>query len=249
MALLGCEQKSEPPAMMPPPFEPPKEEPAVPAQVEPVEPEPEPPDEPSAGPHEPAQAEPAKTTPVPAPTANADKAGAKVAAKVATKDSAKDTAKAEPSTPSTPSTQPTVPSAAPEKPSEAPKAEPPKTAPPPPSKVTIPQSKHLKVSVPARLQSLLDADPRMQPWLNSTLTTIEQCYAAERAKSPDAQGTIKATLTMHANARPDADVDQLPPALSGVLACATGKLMRAPRMPLFTGKEGERHSFSVTLSP
>lgn len=131
---------------------------------------------------------------------------------------------------------------------EAPTVEPPKTE-APATKVTIPQSKHVQVKVPARMQSLLDADSRMEKWLASTMGTIEQCYASERAKNPKAAGTVKATLTMHANARPDADVDSLPPALSGVFACATGKLMRGARMPLFTGKEGERHSVSVKFSP
>jgi hypothetical protein len=56
-------------------------------------------------------------------------------------------------------------------------------------------------------------------------------------------------LEMHANARPDADIASLPPALSGVVACGTSKLMRAGRMPLRTGKEGEKHAVSVKFTP
>jgi hypothetical protein len=119
----------------------------------------------------------------------------------------------------------------------------------PATKVTLPKLKHLKVSMPARVQELLNADTRMQPWLNSTLATIEKCYEGVLASSPSAAGTIKFVLEMHENARPDADITALPPQLSGVVACGTGKLMRAGRMPLFTGKEGEKHTVSVKFTP
>lgn len=119
----------------------------------------------------------------------------------------------------------------------------------PEGKVTIPKLKHLKVSMPARVQELLNADTRMQPWLNSTLATIEKCYEGVLASDPKAAGTIKFVLEMHANARPDADITSLPPQLSGVVACGTGKLMRGGRMPLWTGKEGEKHSVSVKFTP
>lgn len=128
-------------------------------------------------------------------------------------------------------------------------AKPAGSAPRPVTKVTLPNLKHVKVSMPARVQELLDADPRMQPWLNVTLETIEDCYKGVLATDPSASGTIKFVLEMHANARPDADITSLPPQLSGVVACGTGKLMRTRRMPLFTGKEGEKHSVSVKLSP
>jgi hypothetical protein len=103
--------------------------------------------------------------------------------------------------------------------------------------------------MPARVQELLNADTRMQPWLNSTLTTIEKCYEGVLASDPAASGTIKFVLEMHESARPDADITALPPQLSGVVACGTGKLMRAGRMPLFTGKEGEKHTVSVKFTP
>lgn len=119
----------------------------------------------------------------------------------------------------------------------------------PATKVTLPKLKHLKVSMPARVQELLDADTRMQPWLNSTLATIEKCYEGVLASDPSASGTIKFMLEMHVNARPDADITSLPPQLSGVVACGTGKLMRGGRMPLWTGKEGEKHAVSVKFTP
>jgi hypothetical protein len=119
----------------------------------------------------------------------------------------------------------------------------------PKSKTTIPQSKHVKVTAPARMQELLDADTRMQPWLNNTMGTIEACYADVLKSNASASGTITFVLEMHKNARPDADITTLPPQLSGIVTCATGKLMRAARMPLFTGDEGEKHTVRVKFSP
>jgi hypothetical protein len=49
---------------------------------------------------------------------------------------------------------------------------------------------------------------------------------------------------MHANARPDPDVQSLPGELSGIVTCATGQLMRT-KMPLFTGTEGESYTVKV----
>ncbi len=112
----------------------------------------------------------------------------------------------------------------------------------------VPQTKHMQTDVPKGMQALLDADTRMQPWLDRTYATIESCYAAERAKNEQAAGTVVIAITMHPNARPDADVKSLPPQLSGVLACATGTLMRAPRMPLFTGPEGSSHTVRIAFS-
>ncbi|MGD8862558.1 MAG: hypothetical protein PVI30_21285 [Myxococcales bacterium] len=98
------------------------------------------------------------------------------------------------------------------------------------------------------MQSLLDADPRMQPWVNAVMRVADRCYAAQRAKDASAGGTIVATATMHQNARPTVDIDTLPPALAGVVACATGDLMRN-RMPLFTGPEGQRHRLQIRFTP
>jgi hypothetical protein len=116
-------------------------------------------------------------------------------------------------------------------------------------KTVIPQSKHVRVAAPERVQELLDLDGRMQPWLNNTMKVIEQCYADVLKDNAKAAGTIVFVLEMHKNTRPDADISSLPGPLSGVVACATGKLMRAARMPLFTGNEGEKHTVRVKFTP
>jgi hypothetical protein len=76
---------------------------------------------------------------------------------------------------------------------------------------------------------------------------IDRCYASERGRAPEAAGAIQIAVTMHVNARPDADVKSVPAQLGGVVACATPELMRA-RPPLFTGPEGERHTVTVRFS-
>lgn len=103
-------------------------------------------------------------------------------------------------------------------------------------RVRVPSTAHVRAEVPAGLQRDLDADPRMQSWLDRVFAVIDSCHAKNRS----ATGTIEAGLVMHENARPDADIRVLPPALSGVVACATGSLLRI-KMPLFTGREGTRH--------
>jgi hypothetical protein len=113
--------------------------------------------------------------------------------------------------------------------------------------VVVPSTENVRVEVPRGLQALLDADPRMQPWLTKVMGVIDRCYASERARSPEAAGVIELAITMHVNARPDADVKSVPPQLGGVVACATPELMRA-RPPLFTGPERERHIIRVRFS-
>jgi len=229
-----------------------------PAETAPVAPAPEP--APAPVPVEPAPAEPTPEPEVVPPAAPAKPV--EPAKPIAEKPKVPDLAKPAEPKPSTTkpleiAKKPVVP--APVKP---PRAVEPKPAPKPvevakpvepepkkATKVTVPSMKHLKVSVPARVQELLNADTRMQPWLNSTLATIEKCYEGVLASDPSAAGTIKFVLEMHENARPDADITALPPQLSGVVACGTGKLMRAGRMPLFTGKEGEKHTVSVKFTP
>jgi hypothetical protein len=95
---------------------------------------------------------------------------------------------------------------------------------------------------------LLDADPRMQPWVTKVVAVVEQCYATERDRSADAAGVVEVVVTMHANARPDADIRSIPPSLGGAAACATSQLMRQKRMPLFTGPEGESHTLRIRFS-
>jgi hypothetical protein len=165
---------------------------------------------------------------------------------------------------------------APEKPSAAPskakaaapvrtveKPSTPKSAPPAPapapiiattpkpevvSKVSIPKTVHVQIDVPKGLQADLDHDPRMQPWVNQVIATIDRCYGSESKSNTKLQGTIEVLVTMHENERPDADIKQLPPALSPIVACATGGLMRT-KMPLFTGNEGSRYTVRLRFSP
>jgi len=102
----------------------------------------------------------------------------------------------------------------------------------------------MRVEVPPGLQRWLDADTRMQPWLNKVIPVIDNCYGNVLKADAGASGTITFRVTMHKDARPDPDIQSLPGQLSGVVACATGQLMRA-RMPLFTGTEGESYTVRV----
>jgi hypothetical protein len=161
---------------------------------------------------------------------------------------------APPREPQRPGAQPSSPAPAPptsQKANNPPPSEParPPAEPeqPPRKKVVVPSTDHVSVDVPRGLQALLDADPRMQPWVATVMTVIEGCYSRERSRVQDAAGTIEIALVMHANARPDADVKSVPPQLGGVVACATPQLMRA-RPPLFTGPEGERHTVKVSFT-
>jgi|GEM_PF-6101152 len=150
--------------------------------------------------------------------------------------------------PAQPAPAPTPSAPAPAKPPVAPAPAPVAPAPSAPkSKVSIPSTAHLKVEVPTALQAELDLDPRMQPWANTVINVIDGCYATERQKNQSAAGTISVVITMHTDSRPDADIKALPSALSGVLACATGGLMRT-KMPLFTGKEGEKHAVNIRFT-
>jgi hypothetical protein len=111
-------------------------------------------------------------------------------------------------------------------------------------KVSVPSTAHVKVDVPRGIQGFLDADPRMQPWVTSVIGVADACYTTERKTNPAAEGEIDVKVTMHENDRPDADILKLPPQLSGIVACATGKLMRI-KMPLFTGKEGLKETVKL----
>jgi len=131
----------------------------------------------------------------------------------------------------------------------APTQEPPRAPPPaepekPKTRVVVPSTAHVRASIPPALQALLDDDPRMQPWVNRVISVADGCYGRASGSGTASAGTIKATITMHENARPDVDMDSLPPQLSAVVACATGDLMRN-RMPLFTSREGERHAIAL----
>jgi hypothetical protein len=151
------------------------------------------------------------------------------------------------------------PAAAPKSAPASPKAPPPAPAPQAPlvattpkpaaaSKVSVPKTVHVQIDVPAGLQADLDHDPRMQPWVNQVVATIDRCYGSESKSNTKLSGTIEVLVTMHENERPDADIKQLPPALSPIVACATGGLMRT-KMPLFTGKESSRYSVRLRFVP
>jgi hypothetical protein len=148
-----------------------------------------------------------------------------------------------------PSPVPAEPIAATPEPVAEPAPAPEPAAPPPAAKptggrVVVPSTSRLHVEVPAGLQRWLDADTRMQPWLNKVVPVIDKCYGNVLKDNPNASGTISFRVTMHKDARPDPDIQSLPGQLSGVVACATGQLMRA-RMPLFTGTEGESYTVRV----
>jgi hypothetical protein len=139
------------------------------------------------------------------------------------------------------------------KPSEPPKPgtlvkpEPTKPEPAKPAgKVTLPSTKNVRIEVTKGMQELLNADPRMGPWAKQVVDIADKCYATERKQNPAVEGTIPVTVTMHKDERPDAD-PKFPPQLSGVVACATGKLMRV-KMPLFTGPEGQKHAVKIVFT-
>lgn len=144
--------------------------------------------------------------------------------------------------------EPSQPAAPAEPPAPSANTPPAATAPRAPTKkVVVPATDHVRIDVPRGLQALLDADPRMQPWVDKVIAVIDRCYGSERARSADAAGVVEIAVTMHLNARPDADVKSVPPQLGGVVACATPELMRA-RPPLFTGPEGERHTLRIRFA-
>lgn len=137
--------------------------------------------------------------------------------------------------------------AGPARPQVAPTPAPARAPIPPPTapvakKVSVPRTEHVHVELPAGLQRDLDADPRMQSWVDRVIAIADGCHGNNRA----ARGSIEATLTMHENARPDADIRSLPGPLSGIVACATGSLMRI-KMPLFTGQEGTRYDVRLVF--
>jgi hypothetical protein len=109
-------------------------------------------------------------------------------------------------------------------------------------KVVVPSTPNVHVDFPLGLQNDLNADPRMQAWVDKVIAIVDGCHAKNRS----ATGAISSRITMHENERPDADILALPAPLSSVVACATGSLMRV-KMPLFTGHEGTRYDVRIVF--
>jgi hypothetical protein len=147
-------------------------------------------------------------------------------------------------------TKPDAPKAPPAAPvTPEPIAEPPAPAPAPKkASVNVPQTDHVRVEVPAGLQRWLDEDDRMRPWLGKAISVADSCYAKVRADDPGASGEIAFVVTMHKNARPSGRVSSVSSPISGIVMCATTRLLGV-KMPLFTGSEGESYTVRVRFTP
>ncbi|MDB4972623.1 MAG: hypothetical protein JWN48_964 [Myxococcaceae bacterium] len=104
----------------------------------------------------------------------------------------------------------------------------------------MPRTAHVHIELPSGLQADLDADPRMQSWVNRFVSIVDDCHARNRT----AQGAVEALITMHENDRPDGTLRAVPAQLSPIVTCATFALMQV-KMPLFTGREGSRYTVRV----
>ena len=111
-------------------------------------------------------------------------------------------------------------------------------------RVQVPSTPNVRVELPSGLQSDLDADPRMQAWVNRVIAVADACHAQNRSVT----GTLQAQVTMHENDRPGAELQGVPGQLSGIVACATSALLSGNRMPLFTGREGTRYTVRMVFS-
>ena len=112
----------------------------------------------------------------------------------------------------------------------------------------MPGSANVKIDVPKGLQTDLAKDTRMKPWLEKGVAAATKCYEREAKTVPKLTGTIEVAIVMRENDRPDASIKTLPPQLSGLFACLSGAMMKS-RMPLFTGKEGQKYTARVTFKP
>lgn len=113
-----------------------------------------------------------------------------------------------------------------------------------PATVSVPRTDHVYTVIPNPLQELLNQDRRMRPWMAQVIRVIDGCYTDLRQTDSNAAGVIELMVTMHKNARPEADIKSLPSQLGGIVACATTKLLRT-RMPLFTGPEAQRFKVKI----
>jgi hypothetical protein len=180
---------------------------------------------------------PAPPVPAPEKPSSASKAASRAAARAGkakpSASAAKEPSAQAPQAPAKASPPASVPSPAPS--ASAPVTAPVR-APAAKTRVVVPSTAHVRVELPSGLQQDLDDDPRMQPWVDKVIAIADSCHAKARG----AQGTIEAAVTMHDEARPDVDVRSVSAQLGGLVACATGSLMRT-KMPLFTGREGARY--------
>jgi hypothetical protein len=106
----------------------------------------------------------------------------------------------------------------------------------------------VQIEVSPGLQTWLNADPRMRAWMDKAIAVVDACYAELRRSDGAATGVVELNVTMHQNARPSASVGSMPWALKGVASCVTTHLFGV-KMPLFTGREGDRQTLRVELIP
>jgi hypothetical protein len=194
-------------------------------------------------------------SPVPAkpstPTANAPSTAAKPSAVAPTISKAKADVSAPPvaKKPAPAAPKPPPPAPPPPVPAEPIAAPPPAPAPAPTKvSVNVPQTDHVRVEVPPGLQHWLDEDDRMRPWLGKAVNVADSCYAKARADDPNAAGEIAFVVTMHENARPSGKVSSVSSPISGIVMCATTRLLGV-KMPLFTGDEGASYTVRVRFTP
>jgi len=88
----------------------------------------------------------------------------------------------------------------------------------------------------------------MRPWLGKAVNVADSCYAKVRADDPRAAGEISFVVTMHENARPSGKVTSVSSPISGIVMCATTRLLGV-KMPLFTGDEGASYTVRVRFTP
>lgn len=109
-------------------------------------------------------------------------------------------------------------------------------------------SKHVSLDLPAGLKSDLASDKRMKPWLDTAVGHATRCYEREAKSASGLSGVVEVLIVMHENARPDASLKTLPSQLAGVFTCVSGAMMGV-KMPLFTGKEGQRYTARAKFTP
>lgn len=183
------------------------------------------------------------------PAASATIAKPTAVAQTSSKPKADVSASPVPKKPTPAAPKPPPPAPPPPVPAEPIAAPPPAPAPAPKKvSVNVPQTDHVRVEVPPGLQHWLDEDDRMRPWLGKAINVADSCYAKVRADVPNASGEIAFLVTMHKNARPSGKVSSVSSPISGIVMCATTRLLGV-KMPLFTGDEGASYTVRVRFSP